>query len=205
MVSVGADIVDIDEVGGAVASFGDRYVQRLFSRAEVEMCGPVPPAVRTAWLAQCFAAKEAGLKLLRSLGARLPKPVRDAGDLAVDGMGTVDGVLDWRWIEVVRSRSGGLELRFDGQARRAARAAGVTRVMVSVATTGKQAMAVAVAWPSHACIPGVEDASTGAGDFGASATPGCTELGPTSGSGADIDRKAEIDSDGGSFDRRQNP
>jgi holo-[acyl-carrier protein] synthase len=156
VVAVGADIVDIDEVTEAVSRFGDRYISRVFTQAEAELCGDVGALARATWLAQCFAAKEAAFKLLRSLGADLPEPAREVNVLMQGG------AVDWRWIEVVRTGSGCLALHLEGAARSAAKAAGVSRVMISVGTSGHQAMAVAMAWPS----------STSAGDLAPGSSSG---------------------------------
>jgi holo-[acyl-carrier protein] synthase len=57
--SVGVDIVEIERVGRLVAEHGERFLNRVFTPAEVAFCrGRVPT------LAARFAAKEAVLKAL---------------------------------------------------------------------------------------------------------------------------------------------
>ena len=73
-VRVGVDIVEVSEVAESLAHFGDRYLNRVFSKAELASVGDVS-AVNVA---SCFAAKEAAIKAL----------------------GDVES-LDWRSIEVI--------------------------------------------------------------------------------------------------------
>src|SRR5258706_12086466 len=65
---VGTDIVAVAEVARSIELFGDRYLRRVYTDAELEYClsrGPNAPL----HLAARFAAKEAALKALR-LGDR---------------------------------------------------------------------------------------------------------------------------------------
>jgi holo-[acyl-carrier protein] synthase len=53
------DLVEIDEVRDSILTFGERYLGRVFTPAELNECGASP-----ARLAERFAAKEATLKAL---------------------------------------------------------------------------------------------------------------------------------------------
>jgi holo-[acyl-carrier protein] synthase len=64
-IRIGADLVRVDQVQAAIATFGDAYTRRVYTEREIENCrgvrdGPVPER-----LAARFAAKEAAIKVLR--------------------------------------------------------------------------------------------------------------------------------------------
>jgi holo-[acyl-carrier protein] synthase len=94
----------------------------VFTEAEVRSC-PDEPTARDRALAECFAAKEAAIKVLLS------------GDMR----------LDWRSIEVQRDETGRFRLRLSGEAAELARRAGITWISLSLSQAGPLAMAVAVA------------------------------------------------------------
>ena len=58
------DLVEIDEIRDSIQSFGERFLGRVFTPAELNECGASP-----ARLAERFAAKEAILKALQVDGA----------------------------------------------------------------------------------------------------------------------------------------
>jgi holo-[acyl-carrier protein] synthase len=58
-VRVGCDVVAIAEIEHSVSLFGDRYLRKMFSAAELEACAG---ANRIQQLAARFAAKEAVIK-----------------------------------------------------------------------------------------------------------------------------------------------
>ena len=122
MLRVGADVVEVSEVAGSVSRFGERYVSRLFTQAEIGLW-PSEPAGRAGGLAQCFAAKEATMKLLKSAAVGL----------------------DWRSIEVKRDMQGRLGCCLTGKAAELAQRAGITRITLSLSCAGPLAMAIAVA------------------------------------------------------------
>jgi holo-[acyl-carrier protein] synthase len=94
IVGMGIDAAEIDRIAHAVERYGDRFVQRIFTEAEIAYCrrhrDPFPS------FAARFAAKEAGMKAL--------------------GTGYSRGVL-WRDLEVVR-QDGPPQLRLHGAAAR---------------------------------------------------------------------------------------
>lgn len=88
IVGVGLDATDIPRIADTISRYGNRFLLRIFTEAEIAYCGrkrdPVPS------FAARFAAKEAAMKAL--------------------GTGHSRGVL-WRDIEVVRV-SGPPQLQF---------------------------------------------------------------------------------------------
>ncbi len=59
MQHIGVDIIEIDRIEKAIARWGDRFLKRIYTDAELELCHKKPPA-----LAARFASKEAVMKLL---------------------------------------------------------------------------------------------------------------------------------------------
>jgi holo-[acyl-carrier protein] synthase len=121
-IRVGTDLCSVDDVAESVATFGDRYLQRVYTDDELEYCGR-DPARSAERLAARFAAKEATLKVLRPIDARP----------------------EWRSIEVRRDPSGWCELSLTGSAAALAREAGITSLAVSLSHEGGLANAVVVA------------------------------------------------------------
>jgi holo-[acyl-carrier protein] synthase len=116
---LGADIVEVAQVAHSMATFGDRYLRRVFTEGELAYCtakgrDPAPH------LAARFAAKEATAKALR------------AGDAPVD----------WRWIEVVRRPDGACALVLHGGMRAIAKRRGVRAFRLSMSHDGAYAVAV---------------------------------------------------------------
>ena len=118
---LGADIVEVAQVARSIATFGDRYLRRVFTDRELAYCtGEGRDAA--PHLAARFAAKEATSKALR------------AGDAP----------LDWRWIEVVRRANGACDLLLHRGMRTLAKRRGVRAFRLSMSHDGAYAMAVVV-------------------------------------------------------------
>jgi holo-[acyl-carrier protein] synthase len=128
-VTVGVDLVSVSEVRESVARFGDKYVDRIFTAAEIEYCtaGSSERGVAERFAAR-FAAKEAAFKALRY------------GDRATD----------WRSVEVVRAPDGWCDLQLHGGAGQAARERGIRGLALSMSHEGEYAIAVVTAWRSGA-------------------------------------------------------
>lgn len=114
----GVDLAEVQRVRRSVERFGDRFLERVFTRAELEYAGDGPR--RDEHLAARFAAKEAVFKAL--------------------GTGWAQGV-SWTDIEVVRKASGRPVLVLHGRAREMAEAIGVRTWHLSLTHTGTMAMA----------------------------------------------------------------
>lgn len=115
---VGIDTVAVSSVRDALDAHGDRYLQRVYTRAERDDCGS-----DCERLAARFAAKEAAVKALR------------AGD----------GGVPWTDFELRRAPGGHPELRLHGAAQALARAAGVEDLAVSFTHEAGLATAMVVA------------------------------------------------------------
>lgn len=117
MHGIGMDLIEIEDVRVSLQTWGERYLERVFTRSERDECGASP-----ARLAERFAAKEAVLKAL-----------------------VVDRPVPWAAIETVSGPGGRLAVRLSGDAARLADLRGVDRIGVSVARRRRHAAAVAVA------------------------------------------------------------
>ena len=115
--AVGVDLIEVDRVAQAVARYGDRFLARVFTEAELAYCGRRAPE-----LAARFAAKEAAAKAL----------------------GTGIGAVGWREIEVVRAASGQPTLALHGTARDLARSRGLGHALISISHTREHAIAFVV-------------------------------------------------------------
>src|SRR5215471_18702546 len=117
IIGLGFDATDIPRVRELFDRYGDRFLQRVFTEAEVVYCtrqrAPVPS------LAGRFAAKEAAMKAL--------------------GTGHSRGVL-WKDIEVVR-HGGPPQLRLTGGALRRFEALSARRSLVTITHAETLAMA----------------------------------------------------------------
>ena len=121
-IRVGIDLCSVGQVAESVASFGDRYLRRIYTDHELEYCS-ADPALEAERLAARFAAKEAAIKVLR------PVDVRP----------------EWRSIEVRRDPGGWCELALTGRAADLADEAAIGSLSVSITHEGEMASAVVVA------------------------------------------------------------
>ena len=121
---VGVDLVRVSRVEESIATFGERFVSRVFTEGEIAYADGAPGAAeRAERLAARFAAKEATIKAL-----------------SLTDVGT-----DWCAIEVVKDRFGAPSLVLHGAAAAAARAESIHELSLSLSHEGDQAIAVVVA------------------------------------------------------------
>jgi holo-[acyl-carrier protein] synthase len=119
---VGIDLVQVSRISESLASFGERFMRRVFTADEIAYASQAP--TRTAErLAARFAAKEATFKALA----------------------LVDHPMNWRDIEVQRSDGGALGIRLHGSMVAVAQSRGVQELAVSLSHEGDYATAIVVA------------------------------------------------------------
>ena len=118
IVGSGVDLAEVARIGAAVERFGERFLRRVFTPAEIAYVER--KANRLERYAARFAAKEAGMKAL--------------------GTGWRRGVR-WRDFEVLNLPSGRPTLRLHGKAREYAERMGVKHITVSLTHTREQALA----------------------------------------------------------------
>ncbi|MCH8225971.1 MAG: holo-ACP synthase, partial [Chloroflexi bacterium] len=105
MLTTGIDIIEISRVRRVLEQYGQRFLDRIFTPAEIAYCRERAPN-----LAARFAAKEATMKALGT---------------GVRGVG-------WKDIEVVRQESGAPSIELHGRAKQRAQRLGVQEVAVSL-------------------------------------------------------------------------
>ena len=117
---LGVDLIEISRVERALARFGDRFLQRVFTPAEVLYSrGRLPE------LAARFAAKEAVSKAL-GVGVRMLSPLG----------------IDWRDVEVTGDRRGKPLLHLHGRAAKRAEELGLAEWVVSLSHSRDLAIAL---------------------------------------------------------------
>lgn len=117
-VSVGVDIVEIERVAELLRRHGERFLERIYTPAEVAFCRG-----RTAELAARFAGKEAILKAL----------------------GTGRRGVGWREVEIVSDRRGKPHVRLYDRAEERAAVLGLTCFAISLSHSRDFAVASVVA------------------------------------------------------------
>jgi holo-[acyl-carrier protein] synthase len=118
IVGTGVDIAEVGRIQATVERFGDRFLKRVFTPAEVRYCLGKPNSAER--LAARFAAKEAGMKAI--------------------GTGLRHGVT-WQSVEVVRFPGQRPMLRFTGKAAEIAEQMGCKRAHLSLSHTADHAIA----------------------------------------------------------------
>ncbi|HEY7096594.1 MAG TPA: holo-[acyl-carrier-protein] synthase [Terriglobales bacterium] len=118
IVGTGIDIAEVPRIAEAINRYGDRFLHRVFTEAEIHYCDT--KANRIERYAARFAAKEAGMKAL--------------------GTGWNYGVR-WRDVEVCRQPGGRPTIAFHGKAAEFAAKLGVAHVALSLTHTETQALA----------------------------------------------------------------
>jgi len=118
IVGTGIDIVEVPRVAAAMARFGRRFLERLFTEAEIRYCESKQN--RAERYAARFAAKEAALKAV--------------------GTGWKRGVA-WREVEVGREPGGRPTILFHGKAAEFAAGLGMKRASLSLSHTAEHAVA----------------------------------------------------------------
>jgi len=121
ILGTGVDIIEVERIRTAVARFGDRFLNRVLTPAELDYCrrhrDPTP------CLAARFAAKEAVSKAFGT------------------GIGTALGWLD---IEVQRRGSGEPHVILHGKGREMYAARAATALQLSLSHTAQYAVAIAL-------------------------------------------------------------
>jgi holo-[acyl-carrier protein] synthase len=118
IVGSGIDIAEVPRIRRAMERFGDRFLQRVFTDAEIRYCDS--KANRVERFAARFAAKEAAMKAL--------------------GTGWNHGVR-WRDCEVIRIPGGRPTMSFHGKAGEFAARLGVKNTALSLSHTPEHAIA----------------------------------------------------------------
>ena len=117
MLTTGVDIIEVDRVESAVARRGERFLQRVYTDAELALYRDHIPE-----LAVRFAGKEAAMKALGT---------------GIRGIG-------WREIEILPNRRGKPLVFLHGRAKERARRLGIGELAISLSHTKEYAVASVV-------------------------------------------------------------
>jgi holo-[acyl-carrier protein] synthase len=118
IVGTGIDIAEVPRIEASIARFGNRFLHRIFTEAEIRYCES--KANRVERYAARFAAKEAGMKAI--------------------GTGWNHGVT-WRDVEVCRQTGGRPTIAFHGKAAEFAARLGTVNIALSLSHTKEYAIA----------------------------------------------------------------
>lgn len=122
VLGLGTDLTEVARIRRSVQRFGDRFLERIYTPAEMRYCFRKKDPAES--LAARFAAKEAGAKAL--------------------GTGISRGV-SWQELEVRSEPSGKPGLWLSGRAAELAAGLGINRLSLSLTHTRDLALAVVVA------------------------------------------------------------
>jgi holo-[acyl-carrier protein] synthase len=121
VLGIGSDLVEISRIAASIERFGDRFLARVFTPAEIAFCRRKRNAAES--FAARFAAKEAGAKAL--------------------GTGISHGIA-WPEIEVKRQPGEKPTLHWSGRAAARAALLGVRHTEISLTHSRDLAMAVVI-------------------------------------------------------------
>ncbi|MFC1991997.1 holo-ACP synthase [Chloroflexota bacterium] len=113
----GVDIIEIARIRGAIDRWGERFLHRVYTEAEIRLCRN-----RSGPLATRFAAKEAVMKALGT---------------GVRGVG-------WKEIEILSEPSGKPTVRLYGKARDKANGLGLDKLDISLSDSRENAIAFVI-------------------------------------------------------------
>ena len=122
VVGIGIDVVEIERVARSIERYGSRFLERVYTAAEIAYCQRKRRNAGESFAAR-FAAKEAGAKAL--------------------GTGIGFGVT-WRELEVGREPAGRPLLMLHGRAAEIAASLGVRRSSLSITHTRTQSTALVI-------------------------------------------------------------
>ena len=114
---IGTDIIEIERIQQAIAHWGDRFLNRVYTREELRIYGHHAHS-----LAASFASKEAVMKLL----------------------GTGNRGVAWREIETLYHPTGKPLIRLNGRAKIQAAKLGLKEIDVSLSHSREYATATAI-------------------------------------------------------------
>lgn len=121
IVGTGVDITEVPRVAASIQRFGERFLKRVFTDAEIAYCESKQNKAER--FAARFASKEAALKAL--------------------GTGLRMGI-SWREVEVTRLPGGRPTMSFHGVAAQIAAKLGVKRSHLSLSHTEEHAIAYVI-------------------------------------------------------------
>ena len=122
ILGLGTDMIEIARIEHSVARYGDAFLRRIYTPAEIAYCRQKKKNSAESFAAR-FAAKEAAAKAL--------------------GTGIHRGI-GWQDLEVTRKPGEAPQLRLHGRAAERAAQLGVTHISLSLTHTAETAIAVVI-------------------------------------------------------------
>ena len=126
---LGTDICEIDRIQSLYDKYGEKFLRKTFTDAEISYCTSKPHHT-AARLAVRFATKEA---VSKGLGVGMNK------------LGWSRGI-NWKDVELVRSLNGSVTLQLYGKARELEGKFGITKWEVSVSHSKRDAISTVVGY-----------------------------------------------------------
>ena len=126
MIFTGVDLVEVPRVKRMIEKYGDRFVQRVFTKSEIEYCKDKKR--KYEHFAARFAAKEAVLKLV--------------------GTGLVKGT-SWADVEIGRGKNGKPSVMTKGNVSKKIKTLGINQISISLSHTAGYAIAFAVGFSNR--------------------------------------------------------
>ncbi len=118
MQKIGVDIIEIERIDQALKRFGTRFLQRIYTQSEINLCRERPHV-----LAVRFAGKEAVMKALGT---------------GIKGVG-------WREIEILARATGEPFVKLSGKANIRAGILGLNEFAISLSHSREYAVATVIA------------------------------------------------------------
>jgi holo-[acyl-carrier protein] synthase len=115
---IGIDMIEIARIEGAIARWGDNFLQRIYTESELKLYQQKPSS-----LAARFAGKEAVIKTLSPQGKGI----------------------NWREIEILSEPNGRPSIHLYGKARNQAKSLGVDKLAISLSHCKDYAIALVTA------------------------------------------------------------
>ena len=121
ILGIGTDVIEVSRIRQAVEKYGERFMRRLFTPAEIEYCTSRKNAA--LHYAGRFAAKEAAFKAMQR------------------GWG---GEISWKDVEITNLPSGAPQITFSGKALDVVTEKKMTRAFVSISHVEEIATAIVI-------------------------------------------------------------
>lgn len=121
ILGIGTDVIEVSRIRQALDKYGERFMRRLFTAAEIEYCTSRKNAA--LHYAGRFAAKEAAFKAMQR------------------GWG---GEISWKDVEITNLPSGAPQITFSGKALEIMTEKKMTRAFVSISHVEEIATAIVI-------------------------------------------------------------
>ncbi|OGI19559.1 MAG: holo-[acyl-carrier-protein] synthase [Candidatus Melainabacteria bacterium RIFOXYA12_FULL_32_12] len=126
---LGTDICEIDRIQAIYDKYGEKFLKKTFTDAEIRYCLSKPRQIGSR-LAVRFATKEAASKAL---------------GVGINKLGWNKGI-NWKDIELIRQENGSVSIKLYDKAYNFARELGITKWSVSVSHSKDNAISTVIGY-----------------------------------------------------------